>query len=187
MLRERLEQLGLACLRSHEHRAKVAELAFEYPHSIVPVENAYDPERYSCLMHALRFTGKKPYLAIASAPPRTIFAGQAFAHWLIESDALTEVPAQAAQVGDMVFYLDGSGNFQHVGLLRRNGRVESKWGAVPLYEHALFEVPAFYGSTVRYFKALAYEKAIEAFRDFARERGFGVDPRAVYRPPWSHR
>ena len=71
-------------------------------------------------------------------------------------------------------YFDRDEEFTHVGLSKLNSRVESKWGQLGLYEHGLFEVPANYGDTVRYYKQLPYSMAIKLFYDFAAESGVSI-------------
>lgn len=52
-----------------------------------------------------------------------------------------------------------------------DGRVESKWGTLGLFNHAKLEVPAGYGEMLRFFEPLDYEVAIEHFCRFAKENG----------------
>lgn len=171
MLRKRLETF---CNRVSPEKnvALVDALMSEIPHSIVPVQSAHDLFTFTCLVHALGFTGQVQYLAVAGLRLDKVFAGKAFASWLLQSGSLTEVSLSDAVIGSLVIYFDGDGEFVHVGLSKFNSRVESKWGQLGLYEHGLFEVPANYGDTVRYYKHLPYPVAIKLFYDFAAENGF---------------
>ncbi len=173
MLRERLETL---CNRvsPETNIALVDALISEIPHTIVPVQSAHDLFTYTCLVHALGFTSQDQYLAVAGLRGGKVFAGKAFASWLLRSGSLTEVNSSDAVIGSLVMYFDGDGEFRHVGLSKLNSRVESKWGQLGLYEHGLFEVPANYGDTVRYYKHLPYPVAIKLFYDFAAENGFSI-------------
>jgi hypothetical protein len=53
--------------------------------------------------------------------------------------------------GDLVaYFLDGE--LRHIGIYVGKGRVISKWGAGPVFEHPLYMVPESYGNCIRYFK-----------------------------------
>lgn len=173
MLRTRLETL---CNRvsPETNIALVGALMSEIPHTIVPFQSLHDLFTFTCLVHALGFTSQKQYLAIAGLRGGKVFAGKAFASWLLRSESLTEVNPSDAVIGSLVMYFDGDGEFIHVGLSKLNSRVESKWGQLGLYEHGLFEVPANYGDTVRYYKHLPYPVAIKLFNDFAAENGCSI-------------
>ena len=107
-----------------------------------------------------------------------VYAGRYFAEWLLNNSFLTEVQTTPAPVGTFVMYFDSDGAFTHAGLAASDGRVQSKWGTLGLFEHDVFDVPSIYGNGVRYFGKLPYEEAIELFYDFAEENGvdFQEDP-----------
>jgi len=71
----------------------------------------------------------------------------------------------------LVFYFGDDERFKHAGLSLGSGRVISKWGIGQLYEHRLFEVPASYGSKVRFFRNLSYDEAFGNFMRFAEHSG----------------
>lgn len=121
-------------------------------------------------MHALGFTEQPEYVVIAERGFNVVFAGRDFANWLVDLRLLTEIDAADAQKGDLVFYFS-HGQFKHAGIIFNDNRVISKWGTGHLFEHGLFEIPDSYGTEARFFKSLSYEAAIEAFGDFAREKG----------------
>jgi hypothetical protein len=154
MLRERLEA---ACdhVTVQRNMELVETLATEFPHTIVALPSSHDLGSFTCLVHVLGFTGQEQYFAV----------------WLLKSGSLMESDAALAEVGSIVMYFDNDGVFTHVGLLSTKARVQSKWGTLGFYEHGLFEVPANYGDTVRYFRPLTYDQAIELFYDFAEENG----------------
>ncbi len=174
MLRARLEQVSNN-KTSEENIRQVALLSQTCPHTIVPLTSEHPLGNYTCLMHALGFTGKRSYLDIAKTPPGKVFAGAKFAEWLLCSRALEEVPFANAAIGDLVWYFTSDGSFKHVGLLRSAGRVESKWGDLGLFEHPLLEVPESYGVTVRVFKPLPYDVAIDIFYKFAKKNGINLE------------
>ena len=174
MLRERLKTI---CDRVSPEKniALVDALTSEIPHTIIPVQSVHDLFTFTCLVHALGFTGQDQYRVVAGLGVDKVFAGEAFAYWLLRSGSLTELtPPADAVIGSMVMYFDDDASFTHVGLSKHNSRVESKWGQLGLYEHGLFEVPANYGDTVRYYKPLPYSVAIKLFYDFAAKNGNSI-------------
>jgi len=126
-------------------------------------------------MYVLDFTEKPQYIAIAARGLRRVYAGPGFAHWLLDQGLVDEVSPSAARQGDLLFYFDDEGRFTHAGLWVGNQRVVSKWGIGHLYEHGLFELPESYGTNVRFFKRLPYDKAYDLFKRFAQENGVILD------------
>lgn len=148
----------------------VQKIAIDIPHNIVPVLSSYDLARFTCVMHAFEFVGNQRYSDIASLDEGRLFAGKAFMNWMLSNKLLVEVDGEANS-HSLVVYFSELGSFTHIGLRRKNGRVESKWGSLGLYEHDLFEIPASYGSAVRYFNQLPSGDAFKFFCDYAREKG----------------
>lgn len=152
------------------HPVLLVEVTRGCPNSIRITESPHPIERYTCLMHVLDFTEKPEYIAIAETGLGHVFAGENFAHWLIDRGLLTEVSQIKAQESDLVYYFS-EGKFRHVGLWHPSGRVLSKWGVGLLYNHKLFEAPISYGADVKFYKRLPYEEAYDYFTQFAEENG----------------
>ena len=167
MSREQLE-LATNNVTPEQNIFCVAALLKQFQHSILQLPSVAPLSTYTCLVHALGFTGTTAYTDVANPYP-WVFAGAKFAEWLLRSGALQEVPRASAVNGDLVWYFCADNSFKHVGILRENGRVESKWGTLGLFEHQIFEVPESYGREVRFFEALSFENSIELFYDFAQE------------------
>lgn len=165
------ERLGGLALMGQDHIIAVMDLVTEFGHSIRPIPSIVPLERYTCLVYALEFQGEPEYEAIAGLPIVNVFAGADFANWLLTNGYLIEVTAQEATPGCYALYSDEAGGFVHIGILRNDGRVASKWGNQGLYDHALLEVPFSYGSNVRYYLPIPFYDCIELFKDFAEERG----------------
>lgn len=164
-LRETLSGLNQA---GDEHVQAVMALADEFGHSIRPVASVVDLRRYTCLVYALGFQGMPEYETIARLNYVDVFAGADFANWLLDRGHLKEVKAAKAEPGSFVLYSDELRAFIHIGILRDDGRVDSKWGNQGLYNHEVFEVPISYGYTVRYYGPIV---CIELFKEFAEEQG----------------
>jgi hypothetical protein len=75
-------------------------------------------------MHVLDFTEKPEYARIASLGFSVVYAGPAFAHWLLEKNVLEEVSG-AAREGDFALYFNEEGKFKHAGAIAANGRIVS--------------------------------------------------------------
>ena len=57
--------------------------------------------------------------------------------------------------GDIVIYFDEHDFPTHAGIvLNSAGRILSKWSRIGIFEHELWQVPAFYGTNVLYFNPL---------------------------------
>ena len=169
MLRQRLQEMT-ENEDIGQHEALLQNIAANHPHSIRIAQSPHPINRYTCLMHAFDFTEKSEYIAIADYRLGRVYAGAAFAHWLIENDELEEIPSQEAQAGDLVMYFR-DGAFKHVGLLQPNARVLSKWGIGHLYDHEILEVPESYGTDLRYYRGLSHDDAFDVFTQFAEANG----------------
>lgn len=122
-------------------------------------------------MHAFGLTDDPTYRAIAMNFGGNIFAGRSFIGWLLEH-RLKELDEPTP--GCAVLYFSGK-VWQHIGTSTSPGRVTSKWGTFPVYDHAILEVPERYGDSVRYFERPDREEAIRLFLQFARSRGLSAD------------
>jgi hypothetical protein len=75
-----------------------------------------------------------------------------------------------AKIGSLVLYFSGS-DWRHIGTETGLHRVTSQWGAYPIYEHGLCEVPERYGDVVRFFDKPPPGQALSDFLDYARSEG----------------
>ena len=150
----------------------VAELETEFPHRIRLMCEAIqrEPEtfKFTCFEFALDLRGSREVRRIAADQPNgsPLYPSPEFVEYLI-AERLGEVLAQDASPGDLVVYSDGT-RTTHAGVLVAPGLVISKWGLMHVWVHGTLEVPARYGSDVRYFKRLRRGECVEAFLVFAR-------------------
>ena len=152
------------------HTILLQQLTDEYPNSVCILASPHPIDRYTCLMYVFDFTEKPEYIDIARYPGFNVYAGANFVYWLIDRRFLTEISEVNARTGDLLMYFNGC-DFKHVGILRESKRVISKWGIGHLYEHGLWEVPLSYGTTLRFFRSITYERAFDLFTYFAEENG----------------
>lgn len=146
------------------HRASIEEIAPEHPHSITYRGMGGDG---TCTTYTFGLTDNPTYRAIAMNFGGEVFAGRGFVEWLIRTH-LREIEEPIRDCA--VRYFSGQ-QWQHIGSSAAPGRVISKWGTFPVYDHALFELPARYGDTVRYFDKPSNADALRLFLEYARIRG----------------
>lgn len=147
-----------------EHRKMVEEVARIYPHSIV-YRGLKDEG--TCVTYALGLTGNAIYRFVAARFQRKIFAGQAFMEWLLQGRLReTEHPYSNCLA---LYFSDEA--WMHVGVVSSPGRVASQWGTFPVYDHAVFDVPARYGDAVRYFHLPDKAEALRMFLEYVKAWG----------------
>jgi hypothetical protein len=166
-LRQALELDGVEIGKHREELDKLTEL---YGHSIRFVRSKEGDQ--TCAAYALGLSGNRTYRSVAAWAEMGIFersvsTNSAFMTWLLEG-RLQEIDEPIA--GCLVCYLSGD-EWKHVGIMGANGKVTSKWGTFPLYEHALDEVQESYGDEVRFFVRPSEEEALALYLQFASEKG----------------
>lgn len=125
-------------------------------------------DRYNSFGFALDLADSERHIAVATHF-RNIHSDNAFVSYLLKNGALEEAQPDSLRKGDVVIYFHNA-DPAHAGKVFGD-RVISKWGLGNLWEHALFEIPASYGSDVRYFRALGAGPAETAFLKYAQSRG----------------
>jgi len=154
--------LNIRGVPAHQHRLAVERLAETQPHTVTFVGERADQ---TCATYAFHLTDNPTYRTIAVECD--VFAGKKFMLWAI-AGRLDEIGE--ARAGCLVCYFSKAG-WQHIGVISESGRVASKWGTFPLYEHDLAEIPTEYGDRVRFFNRPTAYEALSLFLDFARECG----------------
>jgi hypothetical protein len=144
-----------------EHAARVAEIGSAYPHTIILNAGQSD---LTCVPYALRLDKDATYRAIAVEFDREVFAGPKFVEWLL-IDKLDEV--QRPSLGSLALYFYEA-DWRHIGVVGSPGRITSKWGTFPVYDH---NPPLTYGDHLRFYKKPSPEDAIALFLDYCRSEG----------------
>lgn len=173
MLRERL-RLITESQDVDTHSGMLEELSNEIPNTIQIVESEYPIDRYTCLMYVFDFTEEPRYVDIASFGLGRAFAGTDFINYLLDENHLEAISEEDVTVGNLVAYYNGD-EFKHIGKIRAENRVISKWGIGNLYEHSIFEVPIQFGNTIHYYNNLEKERALDYFVEFAKLYGIELD------------
>ncbi len=167
-LREALVLDGKVAIAAHPHTIRV--LGSTYPHTIVHIPDVKSDG--TCATYAFGLCSRKGYRWIVQIPEPDVYAGRDFMEWLMRHHL---VPRDGPpQEGDIVLYLEND-TWSHIGTLVDNGRVRSKWGTFPVYEHGLFELPATYGDQVIYMQPMAPDDAFRLFLEYAASKGVPED------------
>jgi hypothetical protein len=172
-LRQRLDEI-IATYKNEtvgEQIRAIAQLSSEFSHRIHLIGEAVAGEqesfRFTCIQFALDLRGAREVEKIASVQPQgsPLYPGPEFLQYLILND-LEEVAAGSKSLGDLVIYLN-AGAIKHAGIVVGEDLVISKWGLMHLWLHGTFEIPASYGSEVRFFKRPSRRECVESFLSFA--------------------
>jgi hypothetical protein len=156
------------------HRQRVEDLQKVFPHSICFV--AQGERKRLCFDYALGIDAgivDLTYSMIGVDPRERDSFVTNFVKALV-LPALDPVRQEEAQDGDIMVYFVNN-NPTHAGIFKA-GRVISKWGHCPVYEHEDSEVPSTYGDQMRTFakpdrhtmtmKFIEYTRAYSGYRVF---------------------
>ncbi len=174
-LRHKLQEIT-ECALLQEHPAHIEALRSEHDHSIVVVESKSPIERYTCGVHAFNLVEDPTYVEVASSRLGRIFAGPEFVNFLLQNQLLSPRNQSTVISGDLILYFD-NGNFRHVGRMKTDTRVLSKWGTGWLYEHGVWEVPLNYGKEIQYFIGPDEKASFDLFIQYAKSRELGCRQR----------
>lgn len=167
MLRTLLDEIT-DCKDVATHAQKIELVRVIHPHSIKALSGPKDTPKYNCVMFALGIETDDTYLKMCYQCPDDVHANTAFVQFLIDRGDILE--QSSAEPKSLVVYF-GKEKVEHIGRVVDDGRVQSKWGTGLLYQHAIFEVPANYGDTVRFFTPMERRRVLRAFFEFAMARG----------------
>ena len=148
-----------------KHRSKIEEIRGSHPHTVAYCEA--QPIDGVCLSYALGLIGEQAYEDIATVA-RVLglpgeFYGTDLANWLLDG-RLVEIDEE--HEGALAFYFKYD-VWTHAGRVVQPGRVQSKWGTFPVYQHGTWEVPCRYGDRVRFFEMPPQS----LFQEYAATRG----------------
>ncbi|WP_460451593.1 hypothetical protein [Alsobacter sp. SYSU BS001988] len=162
-LREQLFELTESGSPPEEHVGAIAQLNQRAPHSIqLEIPAAAQDPRLNCFEFAL---GLDPD-DLKKCTDHVLFVGKEFMSEFIAS--LREInDRDGVPDGALVIYLDGDGAPVHAGIWR-SGLVVSKWGRgnTNTWRHAIWEVPANYGSSVAFFERPASDYSLQTYREW---------------------
>jgi hypothetical protein len=191
-LRNALDQILQEYQTPDEQAAALEKIRSEQPHSIrsarlEPICKLRDGEtpEYDCFTFALDLIDCPERIAAREYAPRNIgptkrpgiadaLPGPNFLQFLL----LPSQPSlQSCSDYDLVVYYDKFGNAQHAGKIVA-GAIVSKWGMKgALWQHALWQVPSSYGTSVQFYSHRSKEYVREQWLKYLhklaqRVRGF---------------
>jgi hypothetical protein len=138
-----------------------------YPHSIRSCHSRGPDQRvlreFRCITYAFQLHTLREFFEIR-ARWRITFDDDRLVTAIVD-ELLVEKSRHEAVDGDLVIYLTDTGII-HAGIVSGQS-VCSKWGESFIWQHGLFEIPAEFGSKVRYFAALPPEVTLRRFRVYA--------------------
>lgn len=156
-----------------EHPAHIKVLQRAHRHTIKVIKNEYSIQLYTCGVHAFYLVDDPTYVEIAGYGLGSTFAGPGFINFLFQSQLLSPCRPPIF-LGDLIIYFH-DGKFRHVGRMKSETRVLSKWGTGWLYEHGIWEVPSSYGDDIQYFVGPNRKASLKLFIQYAESRGFKFD------------
>ncbi len=154
------------------HPKLIQQLRSEIPHTVQVQESPTAIERYTCVMHAFDLVENSKYIDIVEAAPAYVFASLDFLQRLIVHEQLRQ--RDYSEKGALIVYCENN-CAKHIGMMVASDRVESKWGTGHLYQHGIWEVPAQYGTEIRYFEPIDSENALDAFIGYAEEHNVDIE------------
>jgi hypothetical protein len=173
-LRDELQEITdrYADDRVAEQILRIAKLNPRFSHTISLLQAVMPdkPETFQFNCYQYSFALRKVESVTRIMQEHWLSPRREFGRFLLDT-RLQGIPANEAQDGDHIIYEDPE--IVHAGIVRE-GRIESKWGLGHLWHHGVFEVPWRYGTHVRYFRRLAPGNCVDAFLEYATERGVYV-------------
>jgi hypothetical protein len=145
----------------------VTRLALKYNASISLVRETKPGEPlFTCYQHSFSLAGVESVTRIMDENWH-VRLGREFIQYLVDR-WLYEISIEDAKDEDHVLYIGSQ--IEHAGKVAQDA-VESKWGRAHLWRHGVFEVPLRYGDTVRFFRHISQDDAIQAFHEYAAIQG----------------
>ncbi|MGE5304967.1 MAG: hypothetical protein ACM3TN_16775 [Alphaproteobacteria bacterium] len=166
-LRERLDEIaGISLQDIKLHRERVEALNAVYPHGIKYIDDG-GGDRCDCMLYVFEI-------------PVDLVKIAGLFHDIIDEFFGVALPGMLDQTPDsevserriIVYFKEGTA--KHVGRVKE-GRVISKWGKNPIYEHGITEVPASYGDEYEFFKQPSVSYVTNNFFQFVRRHSRYID------------
>lgn len=138
-----------------------AVMAHGQHHVWAVTQDIRDQIKFNCFAYALCVNREPEYLSLVEKHQSSVLVNSEFVRRLIEDGLLSPMEQSHFNWTDMILYYEGD-TLKHAALVAVPGTLlRSKWGTGCVYEHALWEVPASYGSIVKVAQAPDPRKVIE--------------------------
>lgn len=157
-LRNALEELIAQNNDLGSHRARLLEIEGQ---SIKILELILDPANdFNCVMYAFNFRLEMPTNVFGR-----YYANTEYLKYLIDNQHLIEVSEQDLAHGDYCVY-SFEDKLTHIGVLSAERLIKSKWGMGHIFEHPIEQCPISYGNTVKFYKQITEDDALDHFYAF---------------------
>ena len=172
-LRQCLKQITRDEQDVWKHIELVEALRPEHRHSIhaVKPQGQGQVHRYKCAVYAFDLVQDPTYIKIATYDSSEAYAGTEFVEYVLNNGLLTKLAESSQEPGDLAIYFENK-KVKHIGKVKSDNRIISKWGRGLLWEHDIFEVPADYGNEKRFYAQPSTCTGLDLFCEYARTQGF---------------
>jgi hypothetical protein len=145
---------------ANQHTEKIEDLREVHHHSIR--SHFEQIIAFNCFAYAFGLTDDHTRTLCKETK---VYPDARFIHWMRALHHLTEIGNPGDQLCIALYFLidDVTNRCRHAALRRPDGRMISKWGTYPIYEHGLAEVPSNYGDDVLYIERPSDHEVRELF------------------------
>jgi len=135
----------------------------QLPKEVVLVKSPPEERKnYNCFLYVLNLYENEEIIKETRG-----FIFSAFIENLIVIGEMKETHQKGE--GIIVLYRDRKTNpneFTHAGIVRKDGRIISKWSWGPILIHDLLDVPLAYGDSIEYYEPLSVDKALMLYQKY---------------------
>lgn len=136
-------------------------------------------ERSNCFAYALGLHQSEDYYATAAdyykatKDKGSYHASPAFVDFLLKEGILISI--KQPYINRIILYFDNKNYPTHAGIVikpstsLKEQMIESKWGQLSLFQHKTWEVPTFYGNTIKYYVTPNLKIIENCFKNFCHE------------------
>jgi hypothetical protein len=138
-----------------EYRMRLETLRKKYGHAIAILDDgASEIARFNCFAYALRVWDDPIYRQFVDEWQSSSLINSDLVSEMSRSGDFVELPEAIVQPDDIVLYFAGE-ELCHAGIVEEASSpliIRSKWGGNEVHRHKLWEVPAYHGDRVRFYR-----------------------------------
>jgi hypothetical protein len=137
---------------------QMVNLTLTHPHTVtLRGKNIPGSPRFNCYQYSFGIADVRVRDDFLEA-----FPGRDFAQFVVEHH-LKEVGPEDAEDGGHILY--SAIQIVHARKVQA-GAIESKWGTGHVWRHGVYEVPEYYGDTVRFYRHFSRESVLQALDEY---------------------
>jgi hypothetical protein len=138
-----------------EYRLRLETLRERYGHTITILDDgAPEIARFNCFAYALRVWNDPIYRELVDERQSSSLINSDLVSEMLRGGDFAEVPEAIVQPDNIVLYFAGD-QLCHAGLVEEASSpliIRSKWGGNEVHRHRLWEVPAYHGDLLRFYR-----------------------------------